>query len=314
MKLTTLINQYIDYKKSLGMKFESNEYCLHAFCRYMKKNISLNQVSMKHVNDFLYGGKPVTSRWFIKYTALKGFYRYAASRGYIKDLPLPRTLPKRPPSFIPYIYTRDELKIIFKLSLTYQKRRSIIEPYTIHVILILLYGTGLRVSEALSLKVSDVDLSSTVITVREAKFYKTRLVPFSKQIANVLTVYKLWRKNHGGMQNSEATFFMSSNGLAIKIATLQDTFLRIRKQAKIQREGKASCQPRLHDLRHTFAVHRLTFWYQSKLNVQILLPFLSVYMGHAKLSATSIYLTMTPELLDEAGMLFERYVIGDTHD
>ena len=87
-------------------------------------------------------------------------------------------------------------------------------------------------------------------------------------------------------------------------------FKKKRKLAGIKRTDKSCYQPRLHDLRHTFAVHRLTSWYQEHANVQILLPILSIYMGHTHPSSTSVYLTMTSELLREAGIRFEQYAIG----
>jgi integrase/recombinase XerD len=88
---------------------------------------------------------------------------------------------------------------------------------------------------------------------------------------------------------------------------LESAFQQIRVHAGLSREGGPRCQPRLHDLRHTSAVHRLTSWYREGKDVQKLLPQLSVYMGHTHLAATQVYLTVTPELLHEASMRFERY-------
>ncbi len=91
------------------------------------------------------------------------------------------------------------------------------------------------------------------------------------------------------------------------MSTVENAFVRIRQKAEIKRTDNARYQPRLHDLRHTFAVHRLMSWYQENADVQQLLPILSVYMGHTYLAATSIYLTMTNDLLQEAGKRFEKY-------
>ena len=101
----------------------------------------------------------------------------------------------------------------------------------------------------------------------------------------------------------------------MNLSTVEHVFKRIRKQAGVGRTDGARYQPRLHDLRHTFAVHRLTEWYREGADVQKLLPQLSVYLGHAYLAATSVYLSMTPELLHEAGERFEHYAWkGDLHD
>ena len=96
-------------------------------------------------------------------------------------------------------------------------------------------------------------------------------------------------------------------GARVRRQTAETCFRRVREQAGIRRADGASYQPRLHDLRHTFAVHRLTSWYRQGADVQKLLPQLSVYLGHAHLVSTQVYLSMTPELLAEASGRFERY-------
>src|SRR5207253_7381664 len=102
-------------------------------------------------------------------------------------------------------------------------------------------------------------------------------------------------------------FFVGQDGKAIPQNTLQRAFQRLREHAGVKRSDSRRFQPRLHDLRHTFAVHRLTEWYRQGTDVQRLVYHLSVYLGHAHLTDTQVYLTMTPELLQLAGKRFERY-------
>lgn len=308
MKLSTLIHQYILYRKSLGTKFRAQEFCLKAFCRYMGDNTNVKNISAEKISEFLYRGKPVTLTWFARHSTLLGFYQYALNRGYVNTSPLPAILPKLPPPFIPYIYTRTDLRQLFKAALTYQKNRSYVEPYMIYNVLLLLYATGLRLGEALSLTMSDVDLVHTLIIVKETKFYKSRFVPFGNQLASALHEYVNWRKIKGFPQNETSPFFYGKNNKPLNMSTVQDAFLRIREKAGIKRSDGARYQPRLHDLRHTFAVHRLINWYQKNANVQQLLPLLSVYLGHTRLAATSVYLTITNDVLKSASRLFEEYV------
>ncbi len=308
MNIKDLILSYIEYRKSLGEKFRTNGDYLKAFSRAAGDVINVKDVSAENVVNFLYGNGPVTSSWFIKYTALLGFYRYAMSRGYVDSIPLPFDKPKRPPPFVPYIYTRDELRQLFNAAFSYQKNRSHIEPYMVNRILLLLYGTGLRLSEALALTMADVDLSHNVLTIKQSKFYKSRLVPFGNQLANILNEYVNWKNKRGLPKGEDSPFFYGRHNKSLNLATVESAFARIRKKAGVRRTDGATYQPRLHDLRHTFAVHRLTSWYQQNADVQQLLPALSVYMGHTYLSATSVYLTMTNELLQEAGEKFEKYV------
>lgn len=194
MYLKTLITKYIDYRRSIGNKSNTAENHLKAYSRFMGQKNNAANIHPEMVVEFLYGTEPVTSNWFSKYAALRGFYQYAISRGYINDSPLPFLIPEKPPPFIPYIYTREELGQIFAAVFTFQKKRSFISPYMIHMLLLLLYGAGLRLSEALSLTMKDIDLFQAVITVRKTKFYKDRLVPFGCSLAEAIFKYINWKK------------------------------------------------------------------------------------------------------------------------
>jgi integrase/recombinase XerD len=181
--------------------------------------------------------------------------------------------------------------------------------------LLLLYGAGLRVSEALSLNLADVDLGEAVIVIRDTKFYKTRLVPLGGELNDVMTQYAAQRKRDGRSRNDDVPFFVTKLGARIPIRLIQLAFRRLRAHSGVRRQGGARCQPRLHDLRHAAAVHRLTAWYREGKNVQRLLPLLSTYLGHVDISSTQLYLTMTPDLLHEASKRFAQYVFGEvSHD
>jgi integrase len=194
---------------------------------------------------------------------------------------------------------------------TYQRYRTRVEPETLRAILLLLYGAGLRAREALNLAVADVDLPNALLTIRDTKFFKSRLVPIGRDLTGVLSEYARWRAVTYPSAGAESRFFLGKRGAAIHLWTLEYTFQRLREHARVCRSDEARYQPRLHDLRHTFAVNRLTEWYRQGADVQRLLHHLSVYLGHAYLAATQVYLTMTPELLHEAGTRFERYARGE---
>jgi len=316
MKLLTVVNQYIAYRQSLGERFITNGYLLNAFVHSIGQKATLAGVNPELVSKYLAGTNPViTASWHGKHQALRGFYRYAISRGYTETSPLPIVIPKRPQPFIPYIYNVKELRALLDACFIYQKYKSRLEPYMIRILLLLLYGAGLRISEAISLTLADVDLSQALLTIRETKFRKTRLVPIGKQLTQALLQYAAQRQRENYSQNPNATFFIRRDGKAFNQDSIQDVFQIIRKKAGVRRSDGARYQPRLHDLRHTFAVHRLTAWYREGADVQRLLPVLSVYLGHINLDATSTYLTMTPTLLEEAGRRFEQYAFKETsHD
>jgi len=317
MKLSQLIAQYVTFRKSLGDDFESSGRRLRTFSRFVGENLDIRSVKADHVAAFLAGRGPITRYWHTKYGALRGFFRYAVTRGYVSVSPLPATVPKQPARFVPYIYSMDELRLLLAGTASYQKHKSriLMEPHTFRAMLLLLYGAALRVSEALSLNLADIDLQEAVIVIRDTKFYKTRLVPLGSDLNDAMTKYAEQRKRNGHSRSDSAPFFVTKLGARIPIRLLQRAFRRLRAETGIRREGGPRCQPRLHDLRHAAAVHRLTAWYREGKDVQRLLPLLSTYLGHVDITSTQLYLTMTPELLHEASKRFAKYVFGEvSHD
>lgn len=306
MNITNLVTQYLAFRKVLGMRCDRAEYTLCSFCRSVGLRTPVTRIRLKAVAAFLAGTGPITRTWHFKYGALKGLFHFAVSRGYLNKAPLPIELPKYPCSFVPYIYSRAELRRLLDAIPLYHRFPGRIEPPTLRAMLLLLYGAGLRRGEALRLSVADVDLANSVLTIRDTKFFKSRLVPISADLTKALNDYAYWRA--ATHPSAEAVlFFVGRHDKPLHHWTLQDAFERLREYAGVRRTDGARYQPRLHDLRHTFAVHRLTEWYHEGADVQRLVYHLSVYLGHARLDHTQVYLTMTPELLQQAGARFERY-------
>jgi len=313
MKLKELIARYVAFRKSLGEDFADTESLLGTFCRRMGEETDVMGVAADQVMVFLEGSGTVTRYWHRKYGVLKGLYRYALSRGFVASSPLPTTVPKPPERMMPYIYTRDDLRKLFGSTSSYRTDHRKLEPHTLRAILVLLYGAGLRISEAVGLTLGDVDLLGAVITITETKFHKTRLVPLGLDLNQVMAQYATTRTEVGHSQSKSSPFFVLRKGQGVSVQLVQQTFKRLREYAGIRRTDGARYQPRLHDMRHTFAVHRVTSWYQQGADVQNLLPKLSTYLGHVKLAATQVYLTMTPELLQEASTRFEQYAFMEGH-
>lgn len=311
MTLDDLITRYVHFRRALGERCETNERTLRWFARAVGPRTPVRRITAAAVARFLNGAGPVTSAWHIKYHALKGFFRFAVSRGHMAAAPLPVALPKRAPRFVPYIYSPDELRRLLAATPAYRRYRTRIEPPTFRAILLTLYAAGLRVREVLALTVADVDLANAVLTVRNTKFFKTRLVPIGRDLAAVLAGYARWSAATHPAGDPATRFFRGKRGAVITRATLEGAFQLLRAHAGVRRPPTARYQPRLHDLRHTFAVHRLTTWYRRGADVPRLLHHLSVYLGHSHLAHTQPYLTMTPELLALANARFERYARGE---
>jgi integrase/recombinase XerD len=313
MNTFDLVTQYVTFRRTLGEKCQTNAVVLRAFCQSVGPQTPMARIPADAVSAFLAGAGPVTSAWHVRYRALKGFFRFAVSRGHLSKAPLPRILPQRPPHFVPYIYSREELRRLLDAIPSHRPCRTQIEPQTFRAILLLLYGTGLRASEALNLSVADVDLLNAILTVRDTKFFKSRLVPIGRHLTRVLTEYAECQAVAHSSADHDRYFFRGRRGTPVHLNTLECAFRRLRTHAQVLRFDDARYQPRLHDLRHTFAVHRMTEWYRQGADVQRLLYDLSVYLGHAHLASTQVYLTMTPELLQQAGTRFEQYANGEDH-
>lgn len=258
---------------------------------------------------FLNGTKGIiTNSWFSKQTHLRGLFNYAISRGYINKLPLPDFSPQKPPKYRPYIYSNTELKRIFAAALTYQKGPSQADPFMIRTILILTYTLGLRRREVLLIKLKDIDLKKGTILIEQSKFYKTRYVTFNEQIKDIIVSYLLLRKERKTALDPTSYLFMWKDNKPLRGSHLDNIFSKIRREAGINRQDGATYQPRIYDLRHTFATNRLISWYEEGKNVQLLLPVLSTFLGHHCLAYTSVYLSMTDKLLEEASIKFNNYV------
>jgi integrase/recombinase XerD len=310
MRLNEIVLQYVAFRKSMGEDFTSAESLLKTFCRQVGEGIELADISAAHVQTFLTGTGTLSGYWRRKYDTLRGLYRYAISRRFIERSPLPSTA-VRAPRFKPYIYTEDELRRILNGIGTCLNPPRRLEPHTLRAILLLLYGAGLRIGEAVALTMADVDVADSLITIRNTKFHKTRLCPLGSQLTQIIADYSKRRNAAGHSTDDGARFFVLRRGAPTSVQTIERAFRRLCRHVGVHRSDGARYEPRLHDIRHAFCVRRLTSWYQDGADVQKLLPQLATYLGHAKLSATQVYLTMTPELLHEASVRFERYVFQE---
>jgi integrase/recombinase XerD len=245
-----------------------------------------------------------TSRF--KRETLSRFFHFAVEREYMEQSPLRGSLPNRPPSFVPYIYSLDDIGRLLGVPDQHYPPLSPLAPYTMRVLLVLLYGTGLRLGEAIKLNNQTVDLDDAVLTVRDTKFFKSRLVPIGDDLLHILRLYRN-RLPPAEVQLPDASLFRTRRGVAVKHYDADHQFQWLRKEAGVLRFDNARFQPRLHDFRHTFAVSRLTSWYREGKDVQRLLPRLSTYLGHVGIEETATYLRMTTELLREASCRFESY-------
>jgi site-specific recombinase XerD len=308
MRLRQVIEQYITLKQSLGFRFRAERRILKAFGKAMGK-ITMGQVSPVAVRAYLDGQGPVTPYWMRKWGTLRGLYRFALARGMARRYPLPQSAPKVAFQFTPYIYSQPELRRL--LQAVTPERTKGLSPQTMRTLLLLLYGAGLRLSEALKLEQDDVDVKERLLQVRQSKFFKSRLVPIGPKLTKVLEDYQTERPVSDG---SHRRFLCANKGTPLSCATAERIFRALRLAAEVKRPEGCRYQPRLHDLRHAMATHCLVNGYRQGADVQALLVNLSVYLGHVGLSGTQKYLTITPDLRQQASARFARYALGGSHE
>jgi len=251
--------------------------------------------------------KPVVDRWTarqphesptsqqIRVSLVRQFARFLHRRDITAHVPDERLAPRRKLDFVPHIFSRREVaKLIHAVDDLPSDFRAPLRHLIMPEVFRLLYGCGMRVSEVLRLKVADVDLAEGILLVREGKFRKDRLVPLAPSLAERMRRYASGR----GPRAPEDIFFPAPDRGRYSLSVVYAVFRRLLWACGIPHGGRGK-GPRVHDLRHTFAVHRLEAWYRSGEDLGAKLPVLAVYMGHQAPSGTQRYLRLTPEIFPD---------------
>lgn len=314
MKLSNAVLSYVALKRSLGAVYDTELRVLRSFTR-ATGDITVQAIEPRTACNFCRGSGPPPRSWPVKHHVLQGFFRHLVARGHLASSPLPEPPPRIRSSFEPHIYSLSELRQLLDATEILADDRRPLRPETYRTLLLLLYAAGLRTGEGLRLRLCDTDLARRVLTIWNTKFSKSRLVPIGTSLTVALRTYRQARLQLPRPGGDRSFLFPSGGGGALPYHQLRAAFVRLREHVGIVHPPDARWQPRLHDLRHTFAVHRLVAWYREDADVQARLPWLATYLGHVGLAGTQAYLTMTPELLTEASRRFQRYAaLGELGD
>jgi integrase len=287
---------FIAEKRACGYRYETQVKNLRPLDRWWSEPNARPSLSCVWAERFIAihpgeapGGPPGrASLW-------RELARYGLRQGIGAYIPPLDTQARAPRSFVPYIYTRGELRLLFATvdDLPYTQR-SPRRTFTLGLLLRLLYGAGLRLGEALGLRHEDIDSREGILTIHHGKNQKDRLVPLAPSLADRLAAYR-----HRFAGAAADPLFLSPVGRqAIHHGTIQDIFPKLLQRAGLPpRRGHQG--PRLHDLRHTFAVHRLESWHRAGEDLEAKLPILSAYLGHTTLRDTYYYLRITASFFPE---------------
>lgn len=303
------VEEYLYYRRSLGYRLKIEGAQLLDFAKYADKegcgghltiDLTLGWVRSLQNCSQLY--------WARRLEVVRCFARYLVVFDPLSEVPPKGILGAAHRRTTPHIYSEEEIEMLLK-ACSELKTINGLRPHTYRTLFGLLSCTGLRISEAIKLSNDDVDLDRGVLTIRETKFHKSRLVPLHPSVTKVLKEYVQLRFYHCPIRLSH-TFFISDTGKALPYSTVNYAFKTLRRKL-----GWDSCEMgrhcRIYDLRHTFATRQLTIWQKQKENVPVLLSALSVYLGHVKVSDTYWYLSAIPELFATAAGAFEQFACPD---
>jgi len=304
------VEEFLSMRAALGFEVEHHGWLLRDFARYAENADHRGALTIELAVDWAMSPcAGDTARGERRLGAVRQFARHRQAFepetqvppvGFIGQIPR-----HRPP---PHIYSDAEIAALL-CECGRLRPQGGLRPKTYRAFFSLLASTGLRLSEARHLECRDVDLGDGVLLIRESKFRKTRFVPLHSSAAQGLSRYAAERDAHPGVPDSEL-FFRAEQTPMLRRAAIQKTFSRLRERLAWSSSGRAR-SPRIHDLRHTFAVRRLVRWYEEGVDVDCKLLALATYLGHAKITEMYWYLSAVPELLAVTATRFEHFAQGE---
>jgi len=307
--LATMMERYLAAKRALGCRFVSEEKELRLFDRFLvrRRLTRIRAVTPAIVEMFLASRSRNRPRSFNHMLGvLRRLFGWMVAQGKLRRSPL-RQRPRRETSHrVPFIFDPAEARRLLDVASALPSIPSVpLRGPTYHLIFALLYALGIRVGEVSRLLRRDVDLTRQLLIVRDTKFGKSRLVPFGPRVGALLARY-LELRYAATDCSPDSALFCFRQGRTIHPCTISQTFHALVPRLRLPVRAGVGL-PRVHDLRHSFAVRALLRWYREGADPQAHLLHLSTFLGHVSPSSTAVYLTITHELLDEAGERFERF-------
>jgi len=301
--IATELLGFLQFKRDLGYGYRRAEFMLREFDRFLieyaakNRHWQLGQAAISWLSS-----KPGRKAVSVSNEAgvLRQFFRYLR-RSSSSDKIVEPIWPHLPTEsqFVPFFLSKQD--ILNLLALCADLKHPDFRAVLYRTLILVLYCTGIRFGEALRLRVQDVDTRSAVLFIIKRR---SRWVPFHRSLSRELDRYLVRRVQYAS-PDPEARFFVGANQLRLPVNTANETLSRLFKLAGLKPE-KGRAGPRPYDLRHAFAVHRLSQWYSQGVDLHARLPWLSAYMGHVDIIGTESYLNATPQLLALAGNRLRR--------
>lgn len=290
--LEELIRDYLRVRRALGYQLERDERFLTQYCRYLDQ-CGQTVVTVENILAWAMAPNGSAAWHGARLAVVRSFTRWAHTFDPEIQVPPLELLPFQKPRAIPFIYSNQQIQVLLEHA---DRLPSPMIAATYRTLIGLLAATGLRVSEAIN--ANRADLESGVLTIADTKFGKTRLIPLHPSVIEVLADYGRTRDRLLGPVGADA-LLVSTAGTRLLYKNVHQRFHRLVAEAGITPRSER-CRPRIHDLRHTFAVTTMIDAYRDGRNPAEILPVLSTYLGHASSGSTYWYLEAVPELLGQA--------------
>ncbi len=300
--LASPFGRFVAFKRACGADYVSGAKLLVQFDRFLIRQRT-ERVDRDVLLDFVASVSHLTPRakdnlFCVVWQALDHARRHGEP---MHDLPSRPSIKPQPPRRA-YVLSDDEIGRLLRAALELRGGAAL-RPYTYSTLFALMRTTGLRLGEALALEVRDVEARDELLVVREGKFRKSRLLPITSSTLVGLQIYLEQRQRLRYPRSLDGPLFVLSRRGRPNLWTIESTFNRLVKRLGIRdRKGR---RPRVHDLRHAFASHRVIAWHNERRDVNQLLSLLSTYMGHVNIASTQVYLQPSLQLLAAAGERFE---------
>ncbi len=299
--LRQAVHEYLSMRRNLGFKLREAGNALLDFVTFMEQHRALYITEALALAWAQQPANVQPAHWARRLSIVRGFALYLSANDPRTQIPSPALLPFQPKRARPYLYSDTEIKSLLgaALAMPHRYERGALLPWVYYCLFGLLSVSGLRLGEARNLELQDVDLEAGVLTVRNAKFGQTRLVPLHASTCKVLAEYIARRERHWAGRPVSAYLFVSSWGNRLDGAQIHRAFYALSQQIGL-RGASDHHGPRLQDLRHRFATNTLVNWYRADQDPERRLPLLSAYLGHVHVADTQWYLEGAPELMREA--------------
>lgn len=303
-RMEVLAHHYIDHRRKLGTQMLVQERYVLDFAEYADKTGHKGPITTELAvrwSCLSPATSPLNRARRLQY--VRCFARYAAMFNDATDIPPVGLLGKSNRRITPHIYSDEELRDLMEEARKLPPA-DCIRSRTYVALFGLLSCTGIRITEAVRLRKQDVDLGQGLLRIVESKFQKSRLVALHPTTCEHLREYERLRDQYPCPPHDPDAYFLSEKGKALNVKMADYTFWGISRRLGWNSAGGRS-NPRIYDLRHTFACRRLLQWYRDGVDVDHAIASLATYMGHCSPGSTYWYLTGIPELMQLVAARFE---------